>query len=79
MDQDGAEGRGADAAEREAAELEREIAGAENQGDRRDQQVSAVGEVDLVVDPDARAGDGDQAVPARRGPSGSSGAGPDGP
>src|SRR5581483_9528573 len=54
VEQDGAERRGADAAHREAAELQREVAGAQHQGDGGDQHVAAVAEVDLVVDPDAR-------------------------
>src|SRR3954469_4286081 len=60
VEQDRAEGRGTDAAHRELAELQGEVAGADHQGDRGDQHVAAVGEVDLVVDPDAGAGYRDQ-------------------
>ena len=52
VQEDRAERRGADAAEREAAELQREVARAEHERDGRDDQVAVVGEVDLVVDPD---------------------------
>src|SRR5437867_7676569 len=61
VQRDRAEGRGADAAERETAEAQREVTGAEHQRDGGDDQVGVVAEVDLVVDPDLRSGDRDQA------------------
>ncbi|MDG5974180.1 outer membrane receptor protein [Hydrogenophaga taeniospiralis CCUG 15921] len=61
VEPDRAEGGGADAAEREFAEAQRVVAGAEHQGDGGHEQVLVVREVDLVVDPDLGAGHGNQA------------------
>ncbi len=60
VEQDGAEGCRADAAQCEVAELEGEVCRAQHQGDGHDDEVAAVGEVHLVVHPDARAGNRDQ-------------------
>src|SRR5688572_4539143 len=48
VQQDGAKGRGADAAHREAAELEREVAGAQHQRDGGDDQVLVLRKVHAV-------------------------------
>jgi hypothetical protein len=61
VQQDRAEGGGADAAQREAAELQREVAGAQHQRDGGHDQVAVLREVDPVVDPDLGARHGDQA------------------
>src|SRR2546429_255174 len=50
-----------DAAQREVAELEREVARAQDQGDGRHDQVLVLREVHAVVHPDLGAGHGDQA------------------
>src|SRR5262245_37636742 len=52
---------GADAAEGEAAQRDSEVAGAHHQGDADGDEVAGAGEVDLVLDPDATGGGGDQA------------------
>src|SRR6186713_3258531 len=48
VEQDRAEGRGAYATQREGAELEREVASAQHQGDGRDDQVLVLREVHAV-------------------------------
>src|SRR2546421_5585060 len=58
---DAAERRGADAVEREAAERELEVTGAEHERDRDRDEIARVGEVDAVLDPDASGSGGDQA------------------
>src|SRR5436309_10989994 len=50
IEDDGAESRGADPADRERAEFEREIAGARGQRHGDGDQVGRIGEVDLVLD-----------------------------
>jgi methyl-accepting chemotaxis protein-1 (serine sensor receptor) len=58
---DRAEGRGTDAAQREVAQLDGEVARAQHQRDRGHDQVAVVAEVHLVHHPDAGPGDGDEA------------------
>src|SRR4030095_14211926 len=61
IEDDRAERRGADAAERESADRKREVAGADRQrGGGRD-EIARAPEVDLVDDPDARPRGGDEA------------------
>ncbi|MNL79735.1 hypothetical protein D3C87_2064060 [compost metagenome] len=61
IEQDGAEGRGADAAELIAEDRQLEVAGAENQHDRHRDEVLRLGEIDLVLHPDPARCRSDQA------------------
>ena len=61
MQDDGTEGGGPDAPQGEAAHLEGEVACAQHQRDRCGDQVAVIREIDLVDDPNAGTGDGDQA------------------
>src|SRR5690606_13979246 len=56
VEQDGAEGRGPYPAQREAAELDRQIAGTDDQRDADHDEVARIREVDPVLDPDPSAG-----------------------
>src|SRR5690606_3757085 len=62
MQQDRAERRGADAAQRELAELQRELAGTQDQGDGGDDQVPRVLDVHLDIDPGVGPGNCDHAA-----------------
>ena len=53
VEEDRAERRRADAAEREAADLEREVAGADGQRHRGGDEIAGAREIDVVLHPDA--------------------------
>ena len=67
VQQDRPEGGGTNPAQRKAAQRQREIAGAQHQGHRHHDQIAVLAEVDAVLHPDPRPGDGDQAKDHDRG------------
>lgn len=60
IENDGAKSGSADAAEREASDMDREVAGTQNQRDGSDNQIAVVAEVHMVDYPNTGASDGNE-------------------
>ena len=61
IEDDGSKCSRADAAEREASDMDREVAGAKDQRDGSNDQIAVVAEVHMVDHPNAGASDGNEA------------------
>jgi hypothetical protein len=62
VEDDGSESRRPNATKRETGDVEGEVTSAHGEDNCRRYQVAALGEIDAVLDPDAAAGGGNQAL-----------------